>query len=111
MRKNEHMAMKTKVTTTGEKVLLGLSRSSAEVDPKGRRANIAIRFGASYPPIAVQLRDQGFIYDKVVGVTWEEHRQAILRLSLAGLLTYNETSKLFDRLMKRICRHRSPKKK
>lgn len=66
-------------------------------------AQVGISYGPTQPPIEEQLKQQGYEIDNVD--RYEQSRIAILRLSIAHVLTEAMTEKCFKRLHNEIMKY------
>lgn len=65
-------------------------------------SSLGIKFGALSKPIAEQIADAGFVMDEANAERWQFCADAIVRLSLAGVLTDAAMHQARRRLMKRL---------
>lgn len=66
---------------------------------------LKIGFGALVPPIAKQLKIQGFNYDEREVKGFEKMRECITHLFFGGILNDSEKGKATMKLYKQITRH------
>jgi hypothetical protein len=73
--------------------------------------NLKIGFGILVPKLNVQLKKQGFIFDKEKVKHFEKLRESINYLRFANILNDSETNKATQKLFNEIKKHINNKNK
>lgn len=77
----------------------------------GENRQFRIGFGALMPPIAKQLKEQGFKFDEVEAKYFEKLRESITDLYFADLINDKAKDKAIQKLFTKIKQHVNKKNK